>query len=95
MVESELPQLVRVFMAFIFVMALMGGFVLILRKMGYVKAAMNSKSRLKLIEVLHLDSRRKLAIIQRDGRQHLVILGPSSETLVESFDESGQDAPHA
>lgn len=81
---SDLPQLLRVMGAFIFVLALMGGLVLALRRMGLSAQGIGPKKRLKLVEVLHLDSRRKLAIIQRDERQHLVILGPNSETVIES-----------
>ncbi len=88
---SDFPQLLRVLAAFIFVMALMGGVIYVLRRSGLTAQGFNSKKRLKLVEVLHLDSRRKLAIIQRDEKQHLIILGPTSETVIESNIESAQD----
>lgn len=85
---SELPQLLRVIAAFAFVMALMGGFLIVLKKLNLTQAG-NTKRRLKIVEVLHLDNRRKLAIIQRDEKQHLILLGHSSETVIESGIESG------
>lgn len=92
--EHADPELLRVIMALLFVLALMGGLVVALRKMGYA-AQSAGKKRLKLVEVMHLDSRRKLAIIQRDEKQHLVILGAGGETLIERgiepASESGQD----
>ncbi len=87
---SDLPQLLRIIAAFAFVMALMGGFLIVLKKMNLAQGG-NAKRRLKIVEVLHLDSKRKLAIIQRDEKQHLVLLGSSSETVIESGVESGQD----
>ncbi len=90
--ESDMPQIFRVLAAFVFVMALMGGFLVVLRKMGLATQNAGSK-RLKLVEILPLDSKRRLAIIQRDSKQHLVILGPTGETLIESGIESPQDTP--
>ncbi len=91
--ESDMPSIFRILAAFVFVMALMGGLLVVLRKMGLAAQNTGSKKRLKLVEVLPLDSRRRLAIIQRDSKQHLVILGATGETLIESGIESGQDTP--
>lgn len=83
---SDLPQYLRLFAALIFVLGLMGGLALIMKKLGlsHGASANPAKKRLKLIEALPLDARRRLVLIQRDEQQHLVILGPNSETLVET-----------
>lgn len=91
--ENDLPQLFRIIAALAFVLALMGGLTLFLRKMGYAQTG-NTKRRLKLIEVLHLDSKNKLAIIQRDDKQHVILMGATGSTLIESNIESVQDIPH-
>lgn len=92
MTESDLPQYLRIIAALVFVLALMGGLSVILRRMGLMGAPPAPvRKRLKLVEVLTLDPRRRLAIIQRDEKQHLVIFGPSGETLIESGIETGQD----
>jgi flagellar protein FliO/FliZ len=72
--------------ALIFVLALMGGLAYVLKRLGYGQGAMLStaKKRLKIIEILPLDGRRKAVILQRDDKQHLVLLGVSGETVVET-----------
>ena len=72
--------------AMIFVLALMGGLWLGLRKLGLTNSTLTpaSKRRLKVIESLPLDARRRAVILQRDGIQHLVILGPTGETVIET-----------
>ena len=83
---SALPDLVRVFAALAFIVALMGGLAWVMKKLGLsdvANAPSPKKKRLKIIEALPLDSRRRLVLVQRDEKQHLVILGPNSETVVE------------
>ena len=43
-----------------------------------------TQRRLTLVEFLPVDSRRKLVIIKRDNVEHLILLGPNSETVVEA-----------
>lgn len=83
---SELPQMLRLFAALIFVVSLMGGLALLLKRFGLSGATPESpkQKRLKVIESLPLDARRRLVLIQRDNKQHLVILGASGETVVET-----------
>jgi flagellar protein FliO/FliZ len=40
--------------------------------------------RLELVERLTLDQRRSVALIRRDGREHLILLGPEGAMLVEA-----------
>lgn len=40
--------------------------------------------RLKVVELLPVDARRKLAIVRRDNVEHLLLLGINSETVVET-----------
>lgn len=87
-------QLLRFAAALVFVLALMGGLALIMRRLGQ-NTPLNgtAKRRLKIIESLPLDSRRRLMIIRRDRKEHLVIIGPNGETLIESGFESPQNGP--
>ena len=83
---STLPDLVRVFLALAFIVALMGGLAFVMKRLGLSDiptAPKGEKKRLKLVESLVLDRSRRLVIIQRDDKQHLVILGPNSETVIE------------
>ncbi len=84
--EAEIPQLLRLVAALAFVLALMGGLALLLKRLGLSTniTPASDKRRIKVIEALTLDARRKAVILQRDDKQHLVILGPNSETVVET-----------
>lgn len=83
---SELPQILRLFAALAFVLALMGILALALKKLGLsgASAATPKQRRLKIVESLPLDPRRRLVLLQRDDKQHLVILGASGETVIEN-----------
>lgn len=88
-------QMLRFAAALIFVLALMGGLALVMRRInGGQPLVPTAKRRLKVLEVLQLDPRRRLILIQRDDREHLVILGADGETVIESGIESAQDKTH-
>jgi flagellar protein FliO/FliZ len=42
------------------------------------------RRRLAIVEVLPLDGKRRLVLLRRDGAEHLVLLGATSEVVVES-----------
>lgn len=81
-----LHDYLKFFAALLFVLGLMGGLALILRRIGLGPASMvpADKRRLKVIEILPLDARRKAVLLSRDGVEHLVILGGTGETVVET-----------
>lgn len=82
----ETALVVKFFFAFAFVISLMFLLQFIMKKMGLAGAAMvpGAKRRLRVIEHLPLDHRRKLVLIRRDDREHLLVLGPQGETVVEA-----------
>lgn len=88
----------KFFAALIFVLSLMGGLSFILKRTGWGQGEMISpklsktKKRLKIVEILPLDLKRKAVILERDNTQHLVILGPSGETVVETNIKKPKDA---
>ncbi|MFC1674149.1 FliO/MopB family protein [Pseudomonadota bacterium] len=75
-------------LAFIFVIGLIGLMALVMRRLGLgmpqAQFRRGQDRRLKLIEVLALDGKRRLALVRRDDKEHLLILGASSETVVET-----------
>lgn len=85
---DSLPDIVRLLLALAFVVGLMGGLALLMKKLGLAENAhiqnKNGKKRLKIVETLALDSRRRVAIIQRDDKQHLVLLGLNGDTVIET-----------
>lgn len=86
-------QLMRFAAALAFVLSLMGLLALVMRRINNGGTVMPmSRRRLKLVETLPIDPRRKLAIIRCDDREHLVILGTNTETVIESGIKSPQDS---
>lgn len=79
-------------LALIFVLALLGLFYLVMRRLGIGGALPRARGerRLRLLEVLPVDAKRRLVLLRRDGREHLVLLGPESDLLIESLDEDEQ-----
>lgn len=82
----EMTDYIKFFAALIFVLGLMGGLSLVLKRFGLGPASMlpADKRRLKVLEILPLDARRKAVLLSRDGAEHLVILGGTGETVVET-----------
>lgn len=83
---AELPDIVQMLLALAFVIALMGGLALIAKRIipgaaQQLQVKANHR-RIKIIERLPLDPRKQLAIIECDGEEHLVILGPQSDTVI-------------
>ena len=83
--------------ALIFVLALMGGLAYLMKRLGWGQGGISplgskNKKRLKIVEILPLDARRKAVIIQRDDIQHLVLLSGSGETVVETNIKAPKDA---
>lgn len=82
------PELFKFAAALIFVLALMGALAFVLKRInagaGSGTLLSTGKRRLKILETLPLDARRKAVLLQRDDTAHLVILSPSGETVVET-----------
>ncbi len=81
----EMPQMVRLILALGFVLVLMGALSFLLKKLGLATSSTtqtNDQKRLKLIESMPLDARRRLVIVQCDDKEHLVILNANGETVI-------------
>jgi len=85
----------RFVLALIFVIALIGVFAVIFRRLGFgfpshaMKPA--AERRIGVVEVAPLDSRRKLVLVHRDGVEHLLVVSPTSEVVIERNIRSGAD----
>lgn len=79
-------QLLKFVASLGFVLALMMGLGIIMRRVN-ANAGLglaNQKRRLKMVEALSLSPRHRMILVRRDGVEHLVILGPAGETVVET-----------
>ncbi|WP_420348806.1 hypothetical protein [Pelagibius sp.] len=84
----DLAEYFRFFLALGFVLVLIAGLAALVRRSGLGDRLAVSKStgprRLDLIEVRPIDAKRKLVLLRRDDREHLVLLGHGSDLLIES-----------
>lgn len=64
----------------------------LLKRLGPGNFVGSKKKRLRLVETLALDAQRRLLIVRRDDKEHLIILGRNGETLVETG-FAAEDAP--
>ncbi len=76
----------RVIFGLVAVIGLIGVAALIARKAGVVSlpAAVGRRRRLAIAESLPLDARRRLMIVRCDNREHLIVLGAQTETVIDS-----------
>ncbi len=83
---AELPELIRLLLALAIVIALMGGLALVLKKLGLANSMPQAKGdkRLKLVETLPLDARRRLMIVACDNTEHLVLIGTDDTIVVQT-----------
>lgn len=83
----DIETYLRFLLVLVFVLGLIALFAWLARRFGVggrVAATSGRNRRLGVVEVLPLDGRRKLVLLHRDDREHLVILGQSEETVVET-----------
>lgn len=92
----EVSDYMRFGAALVFVLALMGAALMAMRMLGLggapAAARKGSNRRLGVVETLYLDPKRRLVLIQRDGSEHLLLLGPSNDILIEQGIEAEEDA---
>jgi len=78
----------RFLLALVFVIGLIGVAAALARRLGlgFPAAAMKKSAnrRLSVVEAAPLDGRRRMVLIRRDDTEHLIVLGPNSEVVVES-----------
>lgn len=81
-----LQDYLKFLFAFLFVLSLMGGLAYVMKRFGFAgdRLIPTDKRRLKIVEVLQLDMRRKAILLRRDDTEHLVIIGAAGETVVEA-----------
>jgi flagellar protein FliO/FliZ len=83
-------------LALIFVLGLIGIGAALLRRFGpgaAITPRIRGDRRLKIIEALPLDPRRRLVLVRRDGKEHLILLGQNTDFLIEGDIDAPEDCP--
>ncbi len=73
--------------ALILVLGLVWLVSLLLRKYGNIGmpvATRGEKKRLKIVDALVVGPKHKLVLVQRDNTEHLLLIGPERDIIVES-----------
>lgn len=93
---GEMPLPAKFFIAFVIVLALIGGVAWLVRRFGSgalgAAAARGRQARLGVIEATAVDSRRRLVLVRRDNVEHLIMLGGPTDVVVEANIVRGQPA---
>jgi flagellar protein FliO/FliZ len=80
----------RYIVSLLFVIGLIGLFAWLLRRFGPpARFRSPGRKRLSIVEILPIDARRRLILLRRDGKEHLILLGQTQDLVI----ESGIDPP--
>lgn len=82
----ELGLYLRFFLALLFVVGLITAIGWLARRHGFggrLTATPFADRRLSVVEILPIDAKRRLALFRRDNVEHLVLLGTTSDVLIE------------
>lgn len=88
----------RFLLALVFVLGLIGLLAYLARRFGvgairlspaFREQRKRDGARLAIVDVTNLDTRRRLVLIRRDNVEHLLLISPNSETVVERNIDSG------
>lgn len=83
----EFTDYLRFFLALIFVLSLIGLLAWMGRRLGAfpgIPKRQHGQRRLSTVESITLDSRRRMILVRRDNVEHLILLGATTETVVET-----------
>ena len=83
----DLDVYFRFLLALAFVLGLIMALAWAARRFGFggsFTSPRNRTTRLSMSEALMLDGKRRLVLVRRDDREHLLILGPAGEIVVET-----------
>ena len=83
----EFMDYFRFLLALVFVLGLIGLLATLARRagLGFPAAAIKPgrKRRLSVVEVPAVDGRRRMVLVRRDDVEHLLLISPTSETVIE------------
>jgi flagellar protein FliO/FliZ len=86
---------IKFLLGFVFVISLMLFCGWLVKKAGVGGTLLQKRDkRLKIVEVLPIDHKHRLVMIRRDNREHLLLIGPESEAVIESGIVASDDDSH-
>ena len=83
----EVMDYFRFFLALVFVLGLIGLLAALARRagLGFPAKAIKpgGKRRLSVVEVTAVDGRRRMGLVRRDNVEHLLLISPTTEMVIE------------
>lgn len=82
----DVIEYLKYIVGLLIVLGLIGLVTLLARKFGMVPRAdrkPGSPKRLSVTDVISIDAKRRLVLVKRDDREHLLLLGPERDLVVE------------
>lgn len=82
----EFADYLRFVFALVFVLGLIGVCAFAARRFGLVPGAPKAQggaTRLTVLESVAVDARRRLVLVRRDDKEHLILVSPNTEVVVE------------
>ena len=86
-IDLNLTDYIKFVFAFVFVLALIALATVAARRFGFGLPSNPRKSaqrRLGILESLNVDGKRRMVLIRRDDKEHLLLLGATTELVIES-----------
>jgi flagellar protein FliO/FliZ len=84
---ADMDTYVRFLVGLLFVLGLILALAWIARRMnlvpGAIKLSKGGPRRLAIVEISAVDAKRRLVLVRRDNVEHLLLLGPTNETVIE------------
>ncbi len=93
--DISLVDYLKYALALVFVLSLIGIVAVIARRAGFgLSTNVHGKRqrRLGIVESLNVDGKRKLVLIKRDDTEHLILLGATTDLLIECAAAPPQNA---
>jgi flagellar protein FliO/FliZ len=84
----------RFVLALLFVIGLIALIAWLARRYGLGGVAIPNtgrRKRLRLVEAMTLDAKRRLVLVRRDGVEHLILLGSQGDVAIETGIPAGED----
>jgi|CXWL01.1.fsa_nt_gi flagellar protein FliO/FliZ len=78
----EVLDWARTLFALVATLALIGGAAYGARRLGMLQPGPQGPRRLKVIESLMLDPRRRMVIVRCDDREHVLVLSPAGDIVI-------------
>ncbi|MGY8999612.1 MAG: flagellar biosynthetic protein FliO [Rhodospirillales bacterium] len=85
--EIDSISYIKFLSALLFVLGLIGGLALLAKKFGMGNLGPTRRvngNRLSIIESMQLDAKRRVVLVRRDDKDHMLLLGGATELIIES-----------